>query len=61
MLPTTFFSMNSPDSIESTIVGILKENDKISYSVDEQKYKLKFKLNLGQVPDLENVYDFLEI
>lgn len=43
-LPTTFFSMNSPDHIEETIAGILKEA-KMEYTVDPSKYKITFTQN----------------
>ena len=40
-LPTTFFSMNSPDYIEDTLVKVLKEA-KIDAVVDQNKYKISF-------------------
>lgn len=40
-LPTTFFSMNSPDYIEGTIAGVLKDA-KMDYTVDSNKYKITF-------------------
>jgi hypothetical protein len=40
-LPTTFYSMNSPDHIEETIANILKDA-KMDFQVDSSKYKITF-------------------
>jgi hypothetical protein len=49
MIPTTFFSMNSPDFIESTIADVLKESN-MDYTVDNSKYKIVFT-QTGAVED----------